>query len=269
MEKYTHDIGRMKKNRLMHFQIGLIIALSAALYIVNYTTELYVKEDVAGEFMPPEDFIIIPPPTKDIRKKTPPPPVIELDPENLIIDDAEFDEEEPEPVVEPTPNAKPNPEVKPTLPGPKPPTPPIKKPIKPKDPPAIIPPAPEKKDLPEITHKIAEVMPRFKIGKKKDATEEEIKKAADAALINFVSKNVKYPAVARENGIQGTVVVRFVVEKDGSVSNIEVLREPGFGLGEEAKRVVERMPKWERVGRQNGRNVKVYFTMPIKFKLSD
>ena len=112
-------------------------------------------------------------------------------------------------------------------------------------------------------------MPRFKVGKNEDASEDEIKKIADTELINFIARNVKYPAIARENGIQGTVVVRFVVEKDGSVSNIEVLRDLGYGLGEAAKKVIQTMPKWERVGRQNGRDVKVYFTMPIKFQLNN
>jgi protein TonB len=193
--------------------------------------------------------------------------VIEVDPDNLIIDDKEF-EEEPEPVVESDPNVMPSPALKPKLPRSRPPAAPTQKPVK-SAPPVIVPPAPEKENLPEITHKIVEMMPRFKVGDNKDASEDEIKKIADTELINYISRNVRYPAIARENGIQGTVIVRFIVEKDGTISNIEVLRDPGFGLGGEAKKVIEKMPKWERVGRQNGRDVKVYFTMPIKFQLNN
>ncbi|MGK0387581.1 MAG: protein TonB [Maribacter sp.] len=264
MKKYTHDIGRMKKNRLMHFQIGLIIALSAALYVVNISTDLYEKKDNDNVDITFEEITVTP--RTEREKKVAPPPVIEIDPENLIIDDTEF-EEEPEPVVEPDLNVMPSPALKPRLPRSGLPANLTQKPVEPDLP--VVAPTTEKNNLPEITLKIAEIMPRFKLGKNKDASEDEIKKIADTELIRFISKNVRYPAIARENGIQGTVVIRFVVEKDGTVSNIEVLRDLGFGLGDEAKKVIQKMPKWERVGRQNGRDVKVYFTMPIKFQLNN
>jgi periplasmic protein TonB len=82
--------------------------------------------------------------------------------------------------------------------------------------------------------------------------------------IKFLSDNIKYPDLARENGIQGTVYVTFVVEPDGSISNISVLRGIGAGCDEEAIRVVKQMPKWN-AGKQRGKNVRVKINMPIKF----
>lgn len=90
----------------------------------------------------------------------------------------------------------------------------------------------------------------------------------DAAFGNFLRKNLMYPAVARENNIQGRVIVNFVVEKDGSLTDIKVLRGLEGGLSEEAIRVLKRTPKWEP-GIQNGRPVRVSFTIPILFQLSE
>ena len=72
--------------------------------------------------------------------------------------------------------------------------------------------------------------------------------------------------MARENDIQGTVAVRFVVDKDGSIGDVEVLRGIGGGCDQEAVRVIKSMPPW-KAGKQNGQPVKVYFTLPVKFKL--
>ena len=80
--------------------------------------------------------------------------------------------------------------------------------------------------------------------------------------------NLSYPQEALDEGIQGTVYVSFIVEKDGSISHIKVLRDIGGGCGEEAMRVVALMPKWEP-GTQRGKPVRVQFNMPVKFTLSD
>jgi periplasmic protein TonB len=86
------------------------------------------------------------------------------------------------------------------------------------------------------------------------------------AMYKFLKENIKYPAVARENGIEGTVYVGFVVGKDGTIRDVKVKRGIGGGCNEEAIRVVELMPKWNP-GKQNGKAVNVSFTIPIKFKL--
>ena len=89
----------------------------------------------------------------------------------------------------------------------------------------------------------------------------------DAKMLEYVAKNVKYPQIARESGIQGRVFVNFVVEPDGSVSNVKVLRGIGGGCDEEAVRVVKSMPKW-RPGKQRGKAVRVSFNLPVNFKLA-
>lgn len=88
----------------------------------------------------------------------------------------------------------------------------------------------------------------------------------DAARMKFLQENIKYPQMARESGIQGTVYVTFVVEPNGKVSDVRVLRGIGGGCDEEAVRVIQSMPKWE-AGKQRGKSVRVQFNMPIKFTL--
>jgi protein TonB len=88
----------------------------------------------------------------------------------------------------------------------------------------------------------------------------------DKALKEYIVNNIRYPEVARQSGISGIVYVQFVVEKDGSISDVKVLRGIGGGCDEEAMRVVKSMPKW-KPGKQRGQPVRVYFTLPIEFKL--
>jgi protein TonB len=88
----------------------------------------------------------------------------------------------------------------------------------------------------------------------------------DEKLYEFLQKNMKYPQMARESGIQGIVYVTFVVEPDGSISNVRVLRDIGGGCGEESIRVVKAMPRWTP-GKQRGKAVRVLFNLPVKFTL--
>ncbi len=88
----------------------------------------------------------------------------------------------------------------------------------------------------------------------------------DMKMYEYLGKNIKYPQIARESGIQGRVFVNFVVEPDGSVSNVKVLRGIGGGCDEEAIRVVKSMPKW-KPGKQRGKAVRVSYTLPVVFKL--
>lgn len=89
----------------------------------------------------------------------------------------------------------------------------------------------------------------------------------DAARIKFLQENIVYPQMARESGIQGTVYVTFVVERNGNVTDVRVLRGIGGGCDEEAVRVIKAMPKWNP-GKQRGKPVRVQFNMPIKFTLA-
>ena len=86
----------------------------------------------------------------------------------------------------------------------------------------------------------------------------------DDALMAFLQKNIKYPAKALKNNIQGVVMINFVVHTDGSIRKANVTKGIGGGCDEEALRVIKKMPKW-KPGRQGGKNVPVYFDVPINF----
>ncbi|MEI6898243.1 MAG: energy transducer TonB [Bacteroidota bacterium] len=88
----------------------------------------------------------------------------------------------------------------------------------------------------------------------------------DEARIRFLQENIKYPEEAKELGTQGKVFVTFVVEMDGSITDVRVLRGIGSGCDEEAIRVVKSMPRWVP-GKQRGQPVRVQFNLPIKFTL--
>jgi periplasmic protein TonB len=89
------------------------------------------------------------------------------------------------------------------------------------------------------------------------------------AMREYLKKNLMYPAIAKENGIQGKCYLRFVVNTDGSISDVRLLRGVTDcpECDKEATRVVKNMPKW-KPGRMNGKDVKMYFTLPIAFKLT-
>lgn len=99
----------------------------------------------------------------------------------------------------------------------------------------------------------AEVMPKYPGGQ--------------AALMRYLSQNVKYPKVSRESGTQGKVVVQFVVNTDGSITDVQVIRSVDIYLDTEALRVIRTMPRWEP-GKVNGKPARVKYTVPIKFRLS-
>lgn len=125
------------------------------------------------------------------------------------------------------------------------------------------PPLPEKKEDVIDIFKVVEQMPRFG-----DCSD---KACSDKALMTYISKTLKYPAFASENGIQGRVTAEFVVEKDGSMSAIKILRGIGAGCDKEVLRVLGKMSstqgKWTP-GMQRGKPVRVLFRVPVTFKLN-
>ena len=108
---------------------------------------------------------------------------------------------------------------------------------------------------PEVENKVFDVveqMPSFPGGQ--------------SALMSYLANNIKYPVVAQENGVQGRVVVSFVVERDGSITDVQVVRSVDPSLDREAQRVVRSMPKWIP-GKQNGQAVRVKYNVPVSFRL--
>lgn len=104
----------------------------------------------------------------------------------------------------------------------------------------------------EQVYSVVEVLPEYPGG--------------DEARNEYLVKNIRYPKAERKNGIQGLVIIQFIVEKDGSLTNIRVLKGENPNLNQEAMRVIKEMPSW-KPGSQNGENVRVYMNLPIRFSL--
>ena len=120
---------------------------------------------------------------------------------------------------------------------------------------AVAAPPPPPAPKPEVATKVFDVveeMPSFPGG--------------NGALMSYLNSNVKYPVVAQENGVQGRVIISFVVERDGSISDVKVARSVDPSLDREAQRVVKSMPRWTP-GKQNGQTVRVKYTVPVVFRL--
>ncbi|MBL0100144.1 MAG: energy transducer TonB [Saprospiraceae bacterium] len=176
----------------------------------------------------------------------PPPPVIQEVPDTEVIEDQpEFVDNS---VTEETKVDVPVVEKKAPPPPPPPP-----------------PPAPVEEEI----FKVVEQMPRFP-GCEDKGTDKEKEDCAKGKMLEYIYKNLKYPAIARENGVEGQVVLQFVVDKDGSITDAKIVRDIGAGCGTAAETVVNGMnnmgQKWIP-GKQRGRPVRVLYTLPVKFKL--
>lgn len=228
------DLENQKGTGLL---IGYITALAAMFACFEYTTRTYEETDQVysvATFVSEEEVIPI---TQPIFAAAPPPPaetpaVAEiLD----IVDNNQDIEEEKIESSEDTHEATSGPSA------------PVSGPVM-AGPPA---PAIEESDEGEI-FEVVEQNPMFPGGEK--------------ALMQYLQKNLKYPASAQENNIQGRVMVQFVVNKDGSIVEPKVLRSVDPALDKEAMRVVTSMPKWTP-GKQRGKTVRVRFTLPVTFRL--
>jgi len=225
---------------------GMAAALALVVLFFNWTT--FSKSELSVSLLPLETpDIMITPPVLPPKKELPPPvipqkiettkledvPAIDFLMPNLDVNDA---------VVAP-PAAETGPAVIPDIP----------------------PPPPVKDDAPWV---VVEEMPLFPGCD--EGTYAQRKKCADAKLMEFIKQHIRYPAIARDATIQGTVVVRFIVDKDGAIIEPTVIRDIGGQCGKEALRVVQLMQeqniRW-RPGRQMGHNVKVQFNLPVRFQL--
>ncbi|MCB0628972.1 MAG: TonB family protein [Lewinella sp.] len=249
------DVFRMHTTFLY---LGLIGVLVVAVSAFNWTN--YDDGPIAQTVSYDMDFdleVEPPPATMDAPPPPPPPPptVIEEVPKDIIMeeDEIEFIDQSIDanasidaPVFE-----------EPVDDAPPPPPPP--------------PPAPKEQKVAEI-FKIVEEMPRFPGCETSGLSIAEKKTCSDRKLMEYLYSEINYPGIARENNIEGMVVVGFVVNTDGSITDIQVLRDIGAGCGEEAMRVVQKMnempQKWIP-GRQRNVPVRVMFTLPIRFKLAN
>ena len=217
--------------------MGYIIALAVMFAAFEYTTRDYVETDVVyatSSFVSEEEVV---PPTQPIFTAAPPPPadapqVAEI--LDIVDNETEIVEEEIE-TSESTTEA---------ISGP-------------------------------VSHVSGPVMAGPPVATQEEGDEGEVFEVVEQnpsfpggndALMKWLSKNLKYPASAHDNGIQGRVMVQFVVNKDGSIVDPKVVRSIDPALDKEALRVVSAMPKWQP-GKQRGKTVRVRFTLPVLFRL--
>jgi len=247
------DISNLKRNYAINFKIGLMVAMGFVVMAFNYTSKenRLADVDVGNKIFNVEDIEIV----RTAHKKKLPPPALTLTEKTELVEEiTEPDETENKPETisidieddpvdfgEETGTGDVD-EIEPEVD---------------EEPLDIL--------IEEPVRDFAEYMPSFG---ECDITlsKEEYKQCSDNSLLKYIANQIKYPAVARENGIEGRVIVKFVVDETGKIQNPKVLRGVSGGCSEEALRVLNKMPKW-KPGRHGGRNVKVYFTLPIYFKL--
>lgn len=123
----------------------------------------------------------------------------------------------------------------------------------------------ETNENPEL-FKIVETMPRFPGCEDQFDDEKEIKRCADTKMLQYIYKNIRYPAIAREHGIEGMALYQFVIDRDGSVGELVKISGLCKEIEAECESIIKNMPKW-RPGTQKGEPVRVQFTLPIKFRL--
>ncbi len=130
----------------------------------------------------------------------------------------------------------------------------------------LVPEAPQAKV--EEIERFVERMPMFISPSCDTATmsDMEMQMCAQRAMLQYIYGNITYPLAARRDSVEGTAVITFIVEKDGSIFNAQIARDPGAGTGEEALRVVNTFEPWIP-GMSRGEPVRVQFNLPVKFKL--
>ena len=259
----------LSKMRNTNFLLGLIAALALIFWLFEWTTFLMKakEEPIKVVYTPTEEEIV--PITQPILATAPPPPadvppVVEVI--EIVTNDTEIEEKEIESqednneattsshageatstvVVAGPAGGPPGPPVDVAVATPPPPPPPPAE-----TPPPPPPPVEEKTDENQL-FEVAEVQPEFPGGMD--------------ALMQYLTKNIKYPSRAQENNIKGTVVCKFVVSKTGDVSQVTVVKSLDPDCDKEAVRVISKMPKW-KPGKQSGKPVNCYFTVPVRFVL--
>ncbi len=257
----SSEISGLEKYRSRNFCIGLIASLSFALGAINYTTFEDPNYDVYEEPVIIDDSVPIIRTAPEKKKVLPPPPKMTVADKIDIEEEIEFIEEE-KPKLEETlldENIVEKEEVE-YVPRPTP------KPQPKATPPPPLPPVEEDEGIKEFWT-VVENMPRFPGCEDKEMLKKDKEFCAQKSMLAFIYKNIKYPKIARENGIEGTVVVQFIVGKDGEISKLKVVKEIGGGCGDEAVRVLKKMPTWIP-GSQQGRKVKVQYNIPVKYRLN-
>ena len=132
--------------------------------------------------------------------------------------------------------------------------------------PAKIVPVEKVNEVEEMDFVRVEEMPRFPGCEDVVMTKEEKQACSNSALLKYIYSNIKYPPIAVEMGIEGTVVAQFVIDENGQITKLKIVKEIGGSCGNEVLRIVSKMPDWIP-GKQRGRKVRVRYMLPVKFDL--
>ncbi len=229
--------------------LSFAVSILVLLIVFNWTIESNAMKAIDTGFLPPDEIEVEIPVTREEPKKIPPPPPeIEVVPEEIDDDDQpEFqpiDIDADEPVEEYTE------EFYNEIPEPLPKT--------------------ERKEVVPDIVSFAEEMPLFP-GCDDVTNHEEKRKCSTKKLYEYIYSNIKYPKIAQESYIEGKVTLRFVVDKTGNISKVNILRDIGGGCGQAALKAIENMKNMDKKwipGKQAGRPVSVWFTLPVVFELS-
>ncbi|QJD95300.1 energy transducer TonB [Mucilaginibacter robiniae] len=255
----SYGAYELRKNNARNTTIALVVTVTLFAIAVSLPTIINIINGFipkAPEKVKIEEVILKPPPPLQAQK-TPPPPPPSAEPQRPKVSQVRF----PPPVVKPDEQV---PEK----------DPPTQKELEVKDPgqksvqgdPSQTVRIDEPVGNAPVTQQVTEAPASNEIFTSVEVTP-EFPGGMDK-FYQFLGKAIRYPAVARENNVQGRVIVTFVVERDGSLTDVKALRGPGSGLDEEAVRAVKSSPKW-RPGKQNGRDVRVQYTVPVVFTLQD
>ncbi len=246
-------LARWDEYRPECLKIALCISLAFVNIVINITSEMPVIQPYEYTVEDEDPFEQIPR-TVEAKKVMPKPPKVEVSTE-IEIEDPEIIDENEKIIDEPIEDIPPTENVVDE---------PIKDPVVTKEPAPKVEFIPEKEE-PEFVL-FAENMPVF--GGCMDSSEDEfaLRTCTKESLQKFIYSNVKYPSLARETGIEGTVIVEFVVNKKGVVQDWKILRGLSGGCSEAVLKVMSKMPDW-KPGKQNGRPVNVMYRMPVQFKL--
>ncbi|MGX1928886.1 energy transducer TonB [Flagellimonas sp. 2504JD4-2] len=237
MELKKNPKLELKKNSTLYFLIGLTVILLLAYVAVEWKSYYKTPEiaenlgtpDVLEEILPPVIKLPPPPPPPKIQA----PPIIEVVPDDEEITETVIESNEPDQDteimdVEDVDFAE--------------------------------------EPIDEIIHfEVIEDVPVFP-GCEVETSKEERKACFEQMLLKHIRRTFRYPEIAQEMGVQGRVHMRFIIQKDGSIGNVEVMRSPDKNLSKEATRIISKLPKMTP-GKQRGTPVKVPFSIPITFKL--
>jgi protein TonB len=237
----------------MFWLVGLVVSLSLVVLLFNWTVTDQNNQYGDSIFLMDEEILVEPPRSAapPPPPPPPPPPVIQEVPNTVILDEDQplFLDQSVD--VDALIVAEKS-EVPASATAPPPPPPP----------------PPPKTDAPEI-FRVVEEMPRFPGCE--DLQDMASKRAcAEKKLIDYIYSNIQYPRVARENNVEGTVVIQFVVSPEGKIQDAVIVRDVGGGCGQEALRVVNSMKDMQESwipGKQRGRAVPVLLNLPVRFKL--